>query len=111
MPAFGSPYTDSEIAAVANYVAGRFGSVASQLTAQDVAELRTQTARQAIVGELAPRSRKYPRGRHNFAKVTLRLRAYVCRQGFRGPLPFPLAGRRRVQPTHLKETCDGRHVR
>src|SRR5215470_7883469 len=44
MPAFGSTYTDSEIAAVANYVTGRFGSGASKLTAKDVAELRGQTA-------------------------------------------------------------------
>jgi hypothetical protein len=43
MPAFGSTYTDTEIAAVANYVTGRFGSVASKLTAKDVAELRGQT--------------------------------------------------------------------
>jgi mono/diheme cytochrome c family protein len=45
MPAFGSTYTDSEIAAVANYVTGRFGSAASKLTAKDVADLRSQTAR------------------------------------------------------------------
>jgi mono/diheme cytochrome c family protein len=45
MPAFGSTYTDTEIAAVANYVTGRFGSVASKLTANDVADLRGQTAR------------------------------------------------------------------
>jgi mono/diheme cytochrome c family protein len=45
MPAFGSTYTDAEIAAVANYVTGRFGSAASKLTAKDVADLRTQTAR------------------------------------------------------------------
>ena len=44
MPAFGSTYTDTEIAAVANYVTGRFGSAASKLTAKDVAVLRTQTA-------------------------------------------------------------------
>jgi mono/diheme cytochrome c family protein len=44
MPAFGSTYTDAEIAAVANYVTGRFGSAASKLTAKDVAELRGQTA-------------------------------------------------------------------
>ena len=44
MPAFGSTYTDTEIAAVANYVTGRFGSAASKLTAKDVAELRSQTA-------------------------------------------------------------------
>ena len=45
MPAFGSTYSDAEIAAVANYVTGRFGSAASKLTARDVADLRTQTAR------------------------------------------------------------------
>ena len=45
MPAFGSIYTDAEIAAVANYVTGRFGSAASKLTAKDVADLRWQTAR------------------------------------------------------------------
>jgi mono/diheme cytochrome c family protein len=45
MPAFGSTYTDTEIAAVANYVTGRFGSAASKLTAKDVAQLRDQTAR------------------------------------------------------------------
>jgi mono/diheme cytochrome c family protein len=45
MPAFGSTYTDTEIAAVANYVTGRFGSAASKLMAKDVTELRGQTAR------------------------------------------------------------------
>jgi mono/diheme cytochrome c family protein len=45
MPAFGSTYTDAEIAAVANYVTGRFGGTASKLTAKDVADLRGQTAR------------------------------------------------------------------
>jgi mono/diheme cytochrome c family protein len=45
MPAFGSTYTDTEIAAVANYVTGRFGSAASKLTAKDVTDLRGQTAR------------------------------------------------------------------
>src|SRR5258706_12794571 len=44
MPAFGDAYSDAEIAAVANYVTSRFGSKASQLTAQDVAELRKQTS-------------------------------------------------------------------
>src|ERR1700674_352120 len=33
MPAFGSTYSDSEIASVANYVTGRFGAKASDLTA------------------------------------------------------------------------------
>jgi mono/diheme cytochrome c family protein len=45
MPAFGSTYTDTEIAAVANYVTGRFGSKASKLTAKDVKDLRGQTTR------------------------------------------------------------------
>ena len=45
MPAFGSTYTDAEIAAVANYVTSRFGSAASKLTAKDVSDLRGQTAR------------------------------------------------------------------
>ena len=44
MPAFGSIYSDAEIAAVANYVTARFGSKPSQITAQDVAALRKQTA-------------------------------------------------------------------
>lgn len=44
MPAFGNAYSDVEIAAVANYVTARFGSRGSKLTAQDVAELRKQTA-------------------------------------------------------------------
>jgi mono/diheme cytochrome c family protein len=45
MPAFGNAYSDTEIAAVANYVTARFGSKASHLAAQDVAELRKQTSR------------------------------------------------------------------
>jgi mono/diheme cytochrome c family protein len=45
MPAFGNAYSDAEIAAVVNYVTSRFGTKPSQLTAQDVAELRKQTAR------------------------------------------------------------------
>jgi mono/diheme cytochrome c family protein len=44
MPAFGGAYSDAEIAALANYVIGRFGAKASQVTAQDVAELRKQTS-------------------------------------------------------------------
>jgi mono/diheme cytochrome c family protein len=44
MPAFGNAYSDAEIAAVANYVTSRFGSKPSQITAQDVAELRKQTS-------------------------------------------------------------------
>jgi mono/diheme cytochrome c family protein len=42
MPAFGSTYSDSEIASVANYVTARFGAKASALTADQVAKLRTQ---------------------------------------------------------------------
>jgi mono/diheme cytochrome c family protein len=45
MPAFGDAYSDAEIAAVANYVTSRFGSTGSRLTAQDVADLRKQTAK------------------------------------------------------------------
>jgi len=45
MPAFGGAYSDAEIAAVANYVTGRFGSAQSQITGKDVAELRNQTSR------------------------------------------------------------------
>ena len=44
MPAFGNAYSDTEIAALANYVTARFGSKPSHLTAQDVAELRTQAS-------------------------------------------------------------------
>jgi mono/diheme cytochrome c family protein len=41
MPAFGSAYSDSEIASVANYVTARFGAQGSELTAAQVAKLRT----------------------------------------------------------------------
>jgi mono/diheme cytochrome c family protein len=44
MPAFGNAYSDDEIAAVANYVTARFGAKGSKLTAQDVGDLRKQTA-------------------------------------------------------------------
>jgi mono/diheme cytochrome c family protein len=40
MPAFGSTYTDAEIASVANYVTARFGVKGSDLTADKVAKLR-----------------------------------------------------------------------
>jgi mono/diheme cytochrome c family protein len=40
MPAFGQAYSDTEIAAVANYVTARFGATGSALTAKDVAKLR-----------------------------------------------------------------------
>lgn len=42
MPAFGDAYSDTEIAAVANYVTARFGVEHSKLTDKDVAELRRQ---------------------------------------------------------------------
>jgi mono/diheme cytochrome c family protein len=45
MPAFGGTYSDIEIAAVTNFVTGRFGSEQSKITAKDVAELRKQTSR------------------------------------------------------------------
>jgi mono/diheme cytochrome c family protein len=44
MPDFGDIYSDSEIAAVANYVTARFGAKGSQLTERDVAELRKQAS-------------------------------------------------------------------
>jgi mono/diheme cytochrome c family protein len=40
MPAFADAYSNTEIAAVANYVTARFGATPSQLTAKDVARLR-----------------------------------------------------------------------
>jgi mono/diheme cytochrome c family protein len=45
MPAFGSIYSDTEIAAVANYVTARFGSEKSKVSESDVAALREQTSR------------------------------------------------------------------
>jgi mono/diheme cytochrome c family protein len=42
MPAFGSTYSDAEIASVANYVTARFGAKGSNLTAAEVAKLRAQ---------------------------------------------------------------------
>jgi mono/diheme cytochrome c family protein len=41
MPAFGSTYSDAEIAGVANYATARFGAKGSNLTAAEVAKLRT----------------------------------------------------------------------
>jgi mono/diheme cytochrome c family protein len=41
MPAFGSTYSNAEIAGVANYVTARFGAKGSALSAADVAKLRT----------------------------------------------------------------------
>jgi mono/diheme cytochrome c family protein len=43
MPAFGDAYSDTEIAAVANYVTARFGADPSRLTDKDVAKLRSET--------------------------------------------------------------------
>ena len=44
MPAFGPSFSDSEIAAVANYVTARFGAKGSSLTEKDIASLRQQAA-------------------------------------------------------------------
>jgi mono/diheme cytochrome c family protein len=41
MPAFGSTYSDAEIASVANYVTARYGAKGSDLTAEKVAKLRS----------------------------------------------------------------------
>ncbi len=46
MPAFGSAYSDQEIAAVSNYVTARFGAQGAHLTDKDVASLRKQAAQQ-----------------------------------------------------------------
>lgn len=46
MPGFGAAYSDTEIAAVANYVTARFGAVASHITARDVAQLRSMANHQ-----------------------------------------------------------------
>ncbi len=40
MPAFGAAYSDTEIAAVANYVTARFGTAPSHLRPEDIAEYR-----------------------------------------------------------------------
>jgi mono/diheme cytochrome c family protein len=45
MPAFGSIFSDTEIAAVVNYVTARFGSAKSAVTESDIAGLRQQTSR------------------------------------------------------------------
>ncbi len=42
MPAFGAAYSNTEIAAVANYVTARFGALPSRITAGDVARLRRE---------------------------------------------------------------------
>jgi mono/diheme cytochrome c family protein len=44
MPSFGSSYSDTEIAAVSNFVTARFGSSRSSLSTKDVAKLRKQAA-------------------------------------------------------------------
>jgi mono/diheme cytochrome c family protein len=44
MPAFGSTYSDAEIAAVANYVTERFGTKGSSIGEPDVANLRKLVA-------------------------------------------------------------------
>jgi mono/diheme cytochrome c family protein len=44
MPGFGAAYSDSDIAAVANYVTTRFGSSASNLSAREIAKMRRETA-------------------------------------------------------------------
>jgi mono/diheme cytochrome c family protein len=44
MPGFGAAYSDSDIAAVANYVTTRFGSSASNLSAAEIAKMRLETA-------------------------------------------------------------------
>jgi len=46
MPAFGTSYSDDEIADVANYVTARFGAKGASLTAKDIASLRKQVAQQ-----------------------------------------------------------------
>jgi mono/diheme cytochrome c family protein len=45
MPDFGSAYSDTEIAAVANYVTARFGAEPSNLTAANVADLRKEVSK------------------------------------------------------------------
>jgi mono/diheme cytochrome c family protein len=42
MPAFGSAYSDAEIASLANYVTARFGAQPSAVTAEKIATLRAQ---------------------------------------------------------------------
>jgi mono/diheme cytochrome c family protein len=45
MPSFGAIFSDTEIAAVANYITARFSSEPSKLTETAVAQLRKQTPR------------------------------------------------------------------
>jgi mono/diheme cytochrome c family protein len=42
MPAFGTTYSDAEVASVANFVTARFGAQPSKLSAADVTKLRTE---------------------------------------------------------------------
>jgi len=42
MPSFAAAYSDDEIAAVTNYVTGRFGSMATQVKAEDVSKMRNE---------------------------------------------------------------------
>ena len=44
MPAFGGSYSDTEIAAVVNYVTKRFGAEQAKISAKDVAALRSATS-------------------------------------------------------------------
>jgi len=44
MPEFGSAYSDTEIAAVANYITARFGTSGSNVTAANVANLRKEVS-------------------------------------------------------------------
>jgi mono/diheme cytochrome c family protein len=44
MPAFGNSFSNTEIAAVANYVTARFGVKPSAVTEKDIADLRRETA-------------------------------------------------------------------
>jgi mono/diheme cytochrome c family protein len=44
MPGFGAAYSDSDIAAVTNFVTARFGTSASNLSARDIAKMRRETA-------------------------------------------------------------------
>ena len=44
MPSFGHAYSDTEIAAVSNYVTARFGAVPSAITANQVSRLRREAS-------------------------------------------------------------------
>lgn len=44
MPNFGNAYSNTEVAAVANYVTARFGSAPSKVTAEHVADLKKEAA-------------------------------------------------------------------